>query len=252
MSPYAVTAQFYDAVASEHQSAVNAQIAEALTGLDTAGHPVVDIGAGTGLTTQLIASALPEAEILAVEPDPAMRPAIMTRVWSDPDLRRRVSILPMSILAAPIPPVISAAVASATLVHFSPEGREQLWALLSARLARGGLAVIEIQSPTAEDVPDTCIATAQVGQVDYEGWASARQIGDARLHWRVRYVARLGGVEIDRQCTDYVCWAVSAKQVLAEAATFGLVGYATKDLVVLNRTVEQCELTSRSVAPKAG
>ena len=235
MSGYAVTAQFYDAMASEQHGPVDAQISEALKGLETPGYPVVDIGAGTGLTTQVIAKALPETEILAVEPDPAMRPAIMTRVWSDPDLRRRVSILPMSILAAPLPPVVSAAIASATLVHFSPQERERLWALLSARLSPAGLAVIEIQCPIARDVPETCMATARVGQVVYNGWASAQRIDESRQHWRIRYVAELDGVEIDRQCTDYVCWAASAEQVLAEAGAFGLAGQATDNLVILRR-----------------
>jgi trans-aconitate methyltransferase len=235
MSGYAVTAQFYDVVASAQHSAVNAQIAEALTGLETMGYPVVDVGAGTGLTTQVIATALPEAEILAVEPDPAMRPALMARVWSNPDLRRRVSILPMSILAAPLPPVVSAAIASATLVHFSPQERERLWALLSARLSPAGRAVIEIQCPIAQDIPEACIATAQVGQVAYEGWASAQRIDESRQHWRIRYVAQLGGVEIDHQCADYVCWVASAEHVLAEADAFGFAGCATNNLVVLRK-----------------
>ena len=235
MNGYAVTAQFYDAVASEQRSEIDAQIAEALTGLETAGHPVVDIGAGTGLTTQVIARTLPEAEILAIEPDPAMRPAIMTRVWSDPDLRRRVSILPMSVLAAPLPPVISAAVASATLVHFSPQEREQLWALLSSRLSPAGCALIEIQCPTAQEVPETRVATVQVGRVAYEGWASAQRVDDARQRWRVRYVSRLDGVEIDHQCTTYICWTVSAEEVLAEAGRFGLAGSAKDNLVVLRK-----------------
>ena len=235
MSGYAVTAQFYDAIASEQRGPVDAQISEALTGLETAGCPVVDIGAGTGLTTRVIAKALPEADILAVEPDPAMRPAIMARVWSDPDLRRRVSILPMSILAAPLPPVVSAAIASATLVHFSPRERERLWALLSARLAPAGRAVIEIQCPIAQDVPEACMATAQVGQVVYRGWASARRIDESRQLWRIRYVAELDGVEIDRQCADYVCWVASAEQVLVEADAFGLAGQATDNLVILRK-----------------
>lgn len=235
MSGYAVTAQFYDAMASEQHGAVDAQIFEVLTGLATTGYPVVDIGAGTGLTTQVIAKALPEAEILAVEPDPAMRPAIMTRVWSDPDLRRRVSILPMSILAAPLPPVVSAAIASATLVHFSPRERARLWELLSARLSPVGRAVIEILCPIAQNMPETRMATAQVGQVVYKGWASAQRIDESRQHWRIRYVAELDGVEIDRQCTDYVCWVASAEQVLAEADAFGLAGQATDNLVILRK-----------------
>ena len=235
MSGYAVTAQFYDAMASEQHGPVDAQISQALTGLETAGYPVVDIGAGTGLSTQVIAKALPEAEILAVEPDPAMRPAIMTRVWSDPDLRRRVSILPTSILAAPLPPVVSAAIASATLVHFSPRERKGLWELLSARLPPAGRAVIEIQCPVAQDVPETRMATAQVGQVVYTGWASARRLDESRQRWRIRYVAELGGIEIDRQCADYVCWAASAEQVLAEADAFGLAGHTTDNLVILRK-----------------
>ena len=235
MSAYAVTAQFYDAVASEQQSTVNAQIADALTGLDTTAHPVIDIGAGTGLSTLIIASTLPEAEILAVEPDPAMRPALMTRVWSDPDLRRRVSILPMSILDAPLPPVVSGAVASAALVHFSPEDRGRLWALLSARLSPAGRAVIEIQCPVAGDVPETRVAAVRVGRIAYEGWASAVRVDDSRQHWRVSYVANLDGVEIDRQCTDYVCWTASAERVLAETEACGLAGYATDNLIVLSK-----------------
>lgn len=243
MSGYGVTAQFYDAVAGEQHGAVDAQIAEALSGLETMGHPVVDIGAGTGLSTQLIASALPEAQIFAVEPDPAMRSAILTRVWSDPDLRGRVSILPMPVLAAPLPPVISAAIVSAALVHFSPQEREQLWALLSRRVSPAGRAVIEIQCPIAEDVPETCMATSQVGQVVYEARASARRLDASRQRWTMTYVARLDGIEIDRQCTDYVCWAVSAEQVLAEAGASGLDGYVKDNVVVLRKSTAPRQAT---------
>lgn len=235
MSGYAVTAQFYDAVAGEQHREIDTQIAEVLAEIETRGHPVVDIGAGTGLTTKVIAGALPEAEIFAVEPDPAMRPALMARVWSDPDLRRRVSILPAPILSAPLPPVVSAAVASATLVHLSPEERSRLWSLLFARLSPGGRAVIEIQCPVARDIPESRVATAQIGRIEYEGWASARRVDALRQRWSMTYVARLDGVEIDRQSTDYVCWVASAEQVLAEAAASGLVGHEASSLVVLHK-----------------
>ncbi len=233
MSGYAVTAQFYDAMAGDQHAALHEGIAEALKGLDTAGHPVVDIGAGTGLSTQIIAKILPEAEIFAIEPDPAMRSALMARVWSDPDLRRRVSILPHSALSAPLPPVISVAVASASLVHFNPQQRLALWALFSRRLSPSGCAVIEIQCPVAQDLPEMCMATAQVGHVTYEGWASAERVDDQRQRWHLRYVSWLHGVQIDHQNTDYICWVVSAEQVLAEAHAFGLVGEATDTLVLL-------------------
>ena len=98
MSGYSVTASFYDAVAAEAHAGIDTEIAAALQGMSTDAGPIVDIGAGTGLTTALIAAALPQSTILAVEPDPAMRAGLMTRIWSNPDLRRRVSILPMGTL----------------------------------------------------------------------------------------------------------------------------------------------------------
>ncbi len=235
MTGYAVTAQFYDPMADASHAHVRVQISEALKGLEAGDHPIVDIGAGTGLTTRAIACALPEIEILAVEPDPVMRSALMTRVWSDPDLRRRVSMLPMSILDAPLTPVIAGAVTSASLVHFSPEERARLWKLLAERLLPAGRIVIEIQCPLATEVPETLLASERIGRIHYEGWARATPVDPQRQHWHMTYITRCGDIEIARQSTDYVCWVVSAQDVLEEARSAGLAGTVTGDLVVLRK-----------------
>lgn len=234
MSDYAVAAQFYDAMSGQ-SDATHVQIAEALARRRLSGQPIIDIGAGTGLTSQAVALAIPDAEVFAVEPDPAMRAALMARIWASPDLRRRVSILPMSILDAPLPVSISAAIASGSLVHFSPGERKRLWAILSDRLEEGGCALIEIQCPLAQDVGATCIAKARIGRVDYEGWGSAVRLDDNRQRWKMVYVARMGNDEIDRQSTDFDCWAVSAKEVIAEALPFGFSGKSDGTLVTLSR-----------------
>jgi trans-aconitate methyltransferase len=237
MSGYGVTAQFYDAMAGEQHAGIDAQITAVLKGLENVSHPIVDIGAGTGLTTRVIADALPDAEIFAVEPDAAMRPALMTRIWSDPDLRRRVSILPMSILEAPLPQVVSAAVASASLVHFSPSERNQLWSLLADRLSSTARILIEVQCPLAQDIPERCMVVTCIGQVEYQGWAAVSRVDEFRQKWKMTYVARLNGLEIDRQFAEYICWTISAEQVLAEAAAIGLHGSIVGDLVVLGTEV---------------
>ncbi|MEO1081319.1 MAG: class I SAM-dependent methyltransferase [Pseudomonadota bacterium] len=235
MSAYAASAAFYDAIAGGAHAAVDAQIAEALGYIERPLAPVVDIGAGTGLSTRVIADALPGATILAIEPDPAMRAGLLTRVWSQPALRHRVSILPMELFDAPLPDIVSAFVASASLVHFSPVDRQRLWALIALHLAPSGCAVLEIQSPEARDVAESVIATAQVGAVTYAARASAEAIDSERLRWRVDYVASFEGAEVDSQCSEYLCWAVSANTVLTEAAKHGLRGQAKGDLVVLHR-----------------
>jgi spermidine synthase len=45
---------------------------------DPAAGPVAGIGAGAGLVTEAIADLLPDARIIAVEPDPAMRTSRLT------------------------------------------------------------------------------------------------------------------------------------------------------------------------------
>ena len=219
-SAYAVTAGYYDAVASLQRSALDAQLLAALAGLEAKDLPVLDIGAGTGLSTALIAKALPGVEILAVEPEPAMRAALMARVCSAPDLRSRVTILPMPLHAAPLPPVLSAAIGSACLVHFDPQERRELWELLRGHLVPGGRALFEIQCPVAQDLPDA--------------WVATRRLDEQRVRFRLRYLSRLDGALIAEEAAEHVCWAASADAIVAEAARAGLVGDARGDLVVLS------------------
>lgn len=230
---YAITAQFYDAVADDAHAVIDGQIQAALAGLDTRAGPILDIGAGTGLTTRVIAAALPEAEIFAIEPDAAMRSALMTRVWSDDDLRRRVSILPMGILDCPLPDVISGAVLSASLVHFSPETRARLWKTLASRLAPGGRVVVEVQCPISCDIGETCMSTTSVGRMTYEGWASARRIDSNRQHWTMTYRTVMNGIELRRDQAEYLCWAVSAEAIIGEAMELSFRATGTASLIVL-------------------
>ncbi|WP_120717246.1 class I SAM-dependent methyltransferase [Tsuneonella amylolytica] len=233
MGGYAVTAQYYDPLASLTHAETDRRIAAALAGLDETGGPFIDIGAGTGLTTALIAAALPEVEIWAVEPDPAMRPALMTRVWSDLDLRTRVTILPCGIAETPLPERIAGAVLSASLVHFSPADRAHLWPLLAGRLAPGGRIVAEVQCPHAQDLPEAAIGEVGVGRMTYRGAASARKIGPDRQRWHMTYRASMDGREMACHETTYDCWAISADEVLEEAATAGLIGQIADELIIL-------------------
>jgi FkbM family methyltransferase len=235
MQGYGITAQYYDPLASGLHAETDRRIAGALAGLDVAAGPVVDVGAGTGLTTALIAAALPQAEVWAVEPDPAMRPALMTRVWSDPELRKRVTILPFAILDTPLPSRIAGAVFSASLVHLGPSDRARLWPLLAERLPIGGRIIVEVQCPQAEDLAEAAMGDVQVGRMIYRGRVSAGRIGPDRQRWRMTYRAVLDDREVAVDVTTYDCWAISADQVLEEASFAGLIGRVDDELVILER-----------------
>lgn len=235
MTQYAVSAQYYDLFASLARAEVEERTAAALMGLDSQAGPVLDVGAGTGRSTSLIASTLPEAEIFAIEPDPAMRAALMMRITLDEDLERRVTVLPYDILNAPLPSQISGALLSASLVHFDPCARLMLWKLLARRLVPSGRAIIEIQCETAEDIAETPLGEFAIGRAKYRASASARKIGEDRQTWRIEYVASLDGQILSRDVVSYDCWAVSNERVVKEAVSAGLIAQVHEELIVLRQ-----------------
>lgn len=222
-SPYTPSAEFFDLVAAEHTATASAPAVAALLAdavLSTG--PVVDIGAGTGLVTEAVARARPDAEILACEPAVGMRAVLTSRVFSDPDLRSRVTV---SADAAPdldLPDQVSVVLLCGVLGHLDADGRARLWRRLNRRLAPGGLVVVELmqfEEPSA--LPETRLATATAGRNRYE-WSfgaapDETEDGVMRLHstWRVY---REDATEAEREVHDSYRWEpFGLKDVVAES-----------------------------------
>ncbi|NUU25389.1 MAG: class I SAM-dependent methyltransferase, partial [Streptomycetaceae bacterium] len=56
--PYAVTADYYEVMSKPYWTLLRPVLAEGLRSVDTAAGPVLDIGAGTGISTQVVADTL--------------------------------------------------------------------------------------------------------------------------------------------------------------------------------------------------
>jgi hypothetical protein len=160
---------------------------------------------------------------------------LMARVCADPDLQRRVSILPMGIFEAPLPVTISGAVISAVLVHFDSRERTRLWQLLSSRLMERGRVVTDIPCPEAVDLPQTRMSSSRVGRIAYEGYAQATALPSSRQRWRMTYRALLDEIEIERNVAEFVCHAASADEVAREAKQAGFETQGQADLVIMNK-----------------
>lgn len=222
-SPYTPSAEFFDLVAAEHTATASAPaVAALLADADLSTGPVVDIGAGTGLVTEAVARARPDAEILACEPAVGMRAVLTSRVFSDRDLRSRVTV---SADAAPdldLPDQVSVVLLCGVLGHLDADGRARLWRRLNRRLAPGGLVVVELmqfEEPSA--LPETRLATATAGRNRYE-WSfgaapDETEDGVMRLHstWRVY---REDATEAEREVHDSYRWEpFGLKDVVAES-----------------------------------
>ncbi|MGV9967265.1 Gfo/Idh/MocA family oxidoreductase [Streptomyces olivaceus] len=223
---YTPSAEFFDLVAAEHTATASAPaVAALLADADLSAGPVVDVGAGTGLVTEAVAKARPDAEIVACEPAVGMRAVLTSRVFSDPDLRSRVTVTADAAPGLDLPDRVGAVLLCGVLGHLDADARALLWRRLTRRLAPGGLVVVELMGfDEPLDLPETRLATATAGRQRYE-WSFRGAPDDAggaadgvmRLHstWRVY---REDTAQAVREVHDSYRWApFGLKDVEAES-----------------------------------
>ncbi|MEU9558933.1 Gfo/Idh/MocA family oxidoreductase [Streptomyces fumanus] len=220
---YSPSAEFFDLVAAEHTATSSAPaVAALLADADLSTGPVVDIGAGTGLVTEAVARARPDAEIIACEPSVGMRAVLTSRVFSDEDLRARVTVTADSAPDLDLPDRISVVLLCGVLGHLDAGERARLWGRLTRRLAPGGLVIVELmQFERPSTLPETRLATANAGRHRYEwsfgGAPDGSEDGVMRLHstWRVY---RDGAAQAVREVRDSYRWTpLGLKDVVAES-----------------------------------
>ncbi|GAA5037249.1 SAM-dependent methyltransferase [Thermocatellispora tengchongensis] len=214
---YRHSAEFIDIMIAPHWQAYGPVLTEALRGAPAG--PVVDLGAGGGHGTRVIAQALPEAEILAVEPTPGLRAVLLARVNEDAGLRERVTVLPEGFPQARLPGRLGALVAMSVIGHFDPADRGGMWDLLAERLAPGGRAVLNLQPPAeAVAVPEAQMADVRVGRRAYRGWGRAEPAGAGKVVWHMTYRVYQDEELVQEVQVDYDWWVLGEERLKEELA----------------------------------
>jgi SAM-dependent methyltransferase len=221
--PYEQSAEFIDLLIRDHWRLIGPVVAGALRSADPTQGPLVDIGAGSGIGTRLAADTLPDLEILAIEPSPALRAVLLSRLADSDDLRRRVTVLAERLQIATLPERLGAVMAINVLGHFPPDDRRRLWKLLADRLHPGGPALVNLLPPTEPTpVPDSLMAQTTIGRRRYEGWARAEPGGHDLLRWHMTYRTLQDGQVIDQRQASYSWWVLSQQQLTDELTQHGL------------------------------
>lgn len=220
---YGPTAPFYDLLAGPWWDTLSPALASALAGVDPAAGPVVDLGAGTGLSTLATADAVPGSEVWAVEPSPDMRTVLLSRLALRTDLHDRVTVVPTAAQGLGWPDRVAGVVAANMIGHLPPADRRRLWATLAERLAPGAPAVVGLQPPARpEALPPTRNAAIRLGGDTYEGWSAATPTGPDSVRWTMTYRITRGGETHHEAVTHFDWWTLSAADVAAEADAAGL------------------------------
>ncbi|TDD19308.1 class I SAM-dependent methyltransferase [Nonomuraea diastatica] len=217
---YEKSAEFIDIMLGSHWSALSSPLAEALRGVSG---PIVDVGAGGGHGTRVIAQAVPHADIVAVEPSFALRSVLLARVAENARLRDRVTVLPEGFLQATLPDRLGAVVVMNVIGHFPAADRARIWKMLDTRLVPGGRAVLNLQPPTESvAVPEFKGADVRIGRRRYEGWGKAEPAGPDRLLWHMTYRTCQGSDMVAELDVSYDWWVLDEKTLEAELDEHGL------------------------------
>jgi SAM-dependent methyltransferase len=228
---YAESGEYLHLLSRPAWAALRPRLTAALTDVAPAAGPVLELGAGTGLGTDVLLETLTN-DVLAAEPSAALRGVLLARL-ADRDTDR-VTVFPGGATAVPLPDRIAAVVGMHMVGHLAPPDRKRLWAAVAERLSPGAPVVLNVQPPAAaEPVPEFPWMTVTVGGLRYEGTGSAEPTGPDSVHWRMRYrTRREDGTVLAEASAEYTWWIVTADGLAAELADAGLETSVDVDLVV--------------------
>lgn len=220
---YAATAEAYDFhIAAQRQGQI-AALEELRPRLSTEFGPILDIGAGSGLNSAWVLEHAPGAEVVALEPSPAMRSLALGRIAAHPEWCDRITIRPEDFFSATLPSTIGGAILLGVLGHFDPGERAAVLAELAARLPRGGAALIDLPEPeTPARMEPVEFTSAQVGQLTYRTIAEAWSEGDELLRWRITYLTLDGERVLTEETAEHLYHHPSERTVMEEARQVGL------------------------------
>ncbi|MFI6209020.1 class I SAM-dependent methyltransferase [Streptomyces sp. NPDC051041] len=221
--PYERSAEYLDIMIAEAWESLTPALADVLSRVRAEAGTVVDLGAGSGRGVRVIRDALPQAPVLAVEPSAAMRAVLLARVHEDDELRERVTVVPGDCASVDWPDGVRAVVALNVIGHLPPGQRRALWARAARQLAPGGLLVFNVSPPFAPvGVERVRMARVVIGELEYEGWASARPTGPDEITWRMEYGVLRHGRPLAGTSVEYRWWVAAVEALAAEVAEAGL------------------------------
>lgn len=217
--PYAQSAEFYEIMALPHWKMKREILVSALTAGGAVTEPVLDVGAGTGLSTLTIADTIPDVAIHAVEPSAAMRAALVSRILGRDDLVDRVTVHPISVEEFDLPDRIGAAVLMGVIGFLDREARQRFWAQLRPRITPRTPVVVEVMAiDRPMPLPEMVIAQQRVGNRHNEVRISGQPAGNDAQRWTMRYLVRQANQVVRDFTAEYTWHTIGLAELANEAA----------------------------------
>ncbi len=197
---------------------------------------VLEVGAGSGLVTTVLAEAYPDVPILAVEPAGPMRALLLAKLAAAADLRSRVTVYPAEVQALDLERVADLAVCVDVAATLAPDQRRAVWAATARALVPGGLLLVESPPPVPESGRSS-LPCVRVGLDRYTGEVTAAATGPGTVRWRFTYRVLRGDRVLREVAEEFDGWSVDPGELRTELAAAGFVAGAAVagDVLVLRR-----------------
>lgn len=230
---YADAGEFYDVVCDEQWRLRKDAFQRVLSGLAGVAGTIVDIGAGTGHGVLAAAEALPDADIVAVEPSPTMRTALLSRIMQTGNLRQRVTVIPAAFEDAPLPEQVRAVLFLGCVGFVDDEARRNFWSRLAAHMPPGGVVLFDVMMiSTPQRVGKMHLAEIPVGHHAYHVWLEGVPQDAQHEKWLLTYqIAKDATVLLERR-VDFLWRTLGLEDVAREAGPYGFAFEALTDTLI--------------------
>lgn len=235
---YEVTAEFYDLLHATAFLETTSALIDRWWDEPKVG--VIDVGAGTGIATGLLARRVVASGspviVHAVEPSPSMRAVLLSRLAGRPDLLTHVRVHAQTLQRLPLTRVADFALCLNTMSTLDPAQRKDGLAALAAAMVRGGRLVIQ-RPPTDPGPSRYDLPRWQLGGDTYTGDVTCIHRAPNMVRWRFAYRVIRAESIIREEIEMFDGYLASAASFDAELANAGFAPTATADadIVVARR-----------------
>jgi SAM-dependent methyltransferase len=225
MRDYDVTAEFYDILHAADYLATTQRLLDRWLGTPT--HAVIDVGAGTGLGTQMLARRTNVA-VHAIEPSRSMRAVLLSRLAEHTEFLSRVQVHACGVQSLNLRGESDFALCLNIMGTFDPHERESALSALAGALVPGGRLVVQRPPATAaagcHELP-----SRMVGGQTYGGYVTATPLSDGEIAWRFTYRVTQGDVLVREEAETFAGYMVGREEFDHELRNVGFVPVETDE-----------------------
>jgi SAM-dependent methyltransferase len=232
MPSYEITAEFYDLLQATRYVREAGALLDRWLGRPRVG--VLDVGAGTGLATELLAKRS-DVTVHAVEPTRSMRTVLLSRLAGRPELLARVRVHHRPIQDLGLERVADFGLCLNTMGTLAHDERAAALTALADALVPDATLVVQ-RPPDAPGRPHAALPSWHLGGDVYSGEVTRIQNRASTIEWRFTYRVTRDDTVIREEVETFDGFLVSAEEFTGELRDAGfVVGDVDRDVVVAQR-----------------